>query len=59
MARLNAEFRKILALPDISAKIAEIGGEVKAGTPEQMSAWLASSMEEWGKVIRAADIKLD
>jgi tripartite-type tricarboxylate transporter receptor subunit TctC len=59
VARLNAEFRKILALPDISAKIAEIGGEVKAGTPEQMSAWLASSMEEWGKVIRAADIKLD
>jgi tripartite-type tricarboxylate transporter receptor subunit TctC len=59
VARLNAEFRKILALPDISAKIAEIGGEVKAGTPEEMSAWLTASMEEWGKVIRAADIKLD
>jgi tripartite-type tricarboxylate transporter receptor subunit TctC len=59
VARLNAEFHKILALPDISAKIAEIGGEVKAGTPEQMTAWLAKSMEDWGKVIREADIKLD
>jgi tripartite-type tricarboxylate transporter receptor subunit TctC len=59
VARLNAEFRKVLALPDVSAKITEIGGEVKAGTPEQMAAWLATSMEEWGKVIREADIKLD
>jgi tripartite-type tricarboxylate transporter receptor subunit TctC len=59
VARLNAEFHKILAMPDISAKIAEIGGEVKAGTPEQMAAWLTQSMNEWGKVIREADIKLD
>jgi tripartite-type tricarboxylate transporter receptor subunit TctC len=59
VARLNAEFHKILAMPDISAKIAEIGGEVKAGTPEQMTAWLTKSMDEWGKVIREADIKLD
>jgi tripartite-type tricarboxylate transporter receptor subunit TctC len=59
VARLNAEFHKILAMPDISAKIVEIGGEVKAGTPEQMTAWLTKSMEDWGKVIREADIKLD
>jgi tripartite-type tricarboxylate transporter receptor subunit TctC len=59
VARLNAEFHKILAMPDISAKITEIGGEVKAGTPEQMTAWLNKSMEDWGKVIREADIKLD
>jgi tripartite-type tricarboxylate transporter receptor subunit TctC len=59
VARLNAEFRKILAMPDISAKITEIGGEAKAGTPEEMAAWLSQSMDEWGKVIREADIKLD
>jgi tripartite-type tricarboxylate transporter receptor subunit TctC len=59
VARLNAEFRKVLALPDISAKITELGGEVKAGTPEQMAAWLAKSMEDWGKVINEAGIKLD
>ena len=33
VARLNAEFRKVLAMPDIGAKITELGGEVKAGSP--------------------------
>jgi tripartite-type tricarboxylate transporter receptor subunit TctC len=59
VSRLNAEFRKVLAMPDIAAKIGELGGEVKAGAPEDMSKWMAQAIIDWGKVVQDADIKLD
>ncbi len=57
--RLNAEFRKVLAMPDIAAKIAELGGEVKAGSPDDMAKWMSQAIVDWGKVVQEADIKLD
>ena len=37
-ARLNAEIKKILAMPEIANKIVELGGEVRTDTPEQFGA---------------------
>jgi tripartite-type tricarboxylate transporter receptor subunit TctC len=57
IARLNAEIGKILDTPELKAKIAEQGGEVRAGTPEAMAAWLKDSTKRWGDIIREAGIK--
>jgi tripartite-type tricarboxylate transporter receptor subunit TctC len=59
VARLNQEIRKVLAMPDIAAKIAELGGEVKAGSPDDMAKWMSQAIVDWGKVVQEADIKLD
>jgi tripartite-type tricarboxylate transporter receptor subunit TctC len=59
VARLNAEFLKVLAMPDIAAKIGDLGGEVKAGSPDDMTKWMSQAIVDWGKVVQEADIKLD
>ncbi|MET0907293.1 MAG: tripartite tricarboxylate transporter substrate binding protein [Tardiphaga sp.] len=57
IARLNAEIGKILDTPELKAKIAEQGGEVRAGSPEAMATWLKDSTKRWGDIIREAGIK--
>ncbi|WGD30982.1 tripartite tricarboxylate transporter substrate binding protein [Ancylobacter sp. WKF20] len=57
VARLNAELNKILAMPDIKEKIAEQGGSVRPGSPENVKTWLATNIKSWGDIVRAADIK--
>jgi tripartite-type tricarboxylate transporter receptor subunit TctC len=57
IARLNAEIGKILETPELKAKIAEQGGEVRAGTPDAMATWLKDSTKRWGDIIREAGIK--
>jgi len=59
VAKLNAELRKILAMPDISAKITELGGDVRTGTPEEFSAWLTKAIAEWGEVVKAENIQIE
>jgi len=57
VARLNSEVRKILAEPDIAQKIAEQGGTVKFGSPDEFKTWLADSIKSWGAVVRENDIR--
>jgi tripartite-type tricarboxylate transporter receptor subunit TctC len=59
VARLNAELRKILAMPEIAKKISDLGGEVRAGSPEEFGAWMKTNIASWGAVVREAGIKLE
>lgn len=56
--RLNAELQKILAMPDVQAKIAEQGGSVRPGSPDDFKNWLDTNIESYGNVIREAGIKV-
>jgi tripartite-type tricarboxylate transporter receptor subunit TctC len=59
-ARLNDEIRKILAMPDISRKITELGGDVRtSATPAEFGGWLGKAIEEWGAVVKAEGIQVD
>jgi tripartite-type tricarboxylate transporter receptor subunit TctC len=58
-ARLNAEIKKILAMPEISKKIVDLGGEVRTDTPDQFSAWIAKAIADWGAVVKAEGIQVD
>ena len=57
--RLNAELRKVLAIPEISKKITELGGDVRTSSPQEFGGWLTKSIAEWGEIIRAENIQLD
>lgn len=59
VARLNSEIRKILATPEVSKKIVELGGELKDGTPEDLSKFVTSAIAQWGEVIKAEGLSLD
>ena len=57
IATLNKEINAILATPEIKQKFANIGGTAIGGTPEEYGKFVASEIEKWGKVIKAANIK--
>ena len=58
--RLNSEIQRIIALPDIKARLeATVGGDVRGGTPEEMRTMLAGQVAKWSKVVRDANIKTD
>ncbi len=59
IARLNAESAKVLALPDVKSRFAELGLETVASTPAQFDQWIKTEIERWGRVIRAQKITLE
>lgn len=59
VARMNAEVVRLVVLPDMKEKLAGLGVEASAFTPEQFAAFNRSEYERWGRIVRAANIKLD
>lgn len=60
IARLNAEFAKALADPEVVARIEKIGGEpLPAGRPEDVDAMLAGEFERWTKLVQATGMRLE
>ncbi len=54
--RLNAEFRKILAMPHVKKRLAELGSTARASSPEEMTARVSSQIARWRTVIDTAGI---
>lgn len=59
IVKLNAEFAKILAAPDIKERFTGLGMEAVGGTPESFAAFLRAETEKWAKVVKAANIKAE
>lgn len=56
--RLNAELNKILAMPDISKRIQDLGGEVKAGSAAALAKWIETNTASYATIIKEAGIKV-
>ena len=52
IVRLNSELNRVLAAPDVRARIAELGADPAGGTPEQFAAFISGEMARWGKLIK-------
>ena len=59
VARLNAEIVKVIALPDTRERLAALGAEPSAFSADEFAAFNRSELERWGRIVRAANIKLD
>jgi len=57
--RLNAEFLRILALPELRSTFAAQGLEAAGGSPEQFAADIASELQRWTPVVKSLGIKLE
>ena len=57
--KLNGEINAGLADPKIKARFASLGGTVLPGSPEDFGKLIRDETEKWGKVIRAANIKVE
>jgi tripartite-type tricarboxylate transporter receptor subunit TctC len=59
VAKLYAETMKSLARPDIQKKLQDLGGEPGTLTSEQFGAMNKADFERFGKLVKAAGIKLE
>jgi len=57
--RLNVDTGKVLAMPDVNARLTGLGYEVAGTTPEQLSAYMRSEIQKWGKVVKATNVRAD
>jgi tripartite-type tricarboxylate transporter receptor subunit TctC len=59
IAKLNAEFNKALANPELRKKLGDEGADAASGTPEQFAALIKDEIPRWGKVVKESGAKVD
>ncbi len=57
--RLSAELTRVLALPDVQARIKGLGGEINTLSIDQFAAMNRAEFERYGKLVRDANIKAE
>ena len=55
--QLNAQLNQSLRSPELSAALNKLGIEPQIGTPKEFAAFLASEMQKWPPLLRAAGLK--
>ena len=59
IARLHVEIEKVLAVPELKARLASFGQEPAVMGPEEFGVHIRSELQRWAKVVRDAGIKPD
>jgi len=57
--KLHLEIVKVLALPEVRAKLADLGMEVIGNSPEEFAAVIKSEIPKWAKLLKDSGIKVD
>jgi tripartite-type tricarboxylate transporter receptor subunit TctC len=56
---LNKAINAILADPKMKARLVDLGGTVLSGSPGDFGKLIAEETEKWGKVVKAAGVKVE
>lgn len=59
VTRLNAEFVKVLAMPDVKKRLMDNGIDAVSNTPQQFAAYIRGETAKWASVIKDANVKVD
>lgn len=59
VAKIHADIARIVARPDVRARLAELGSEPVEKTPAEFADWLREQTDYWAKVVRDNAIKLE
>jgi tripartite-type tricarboxylate transporter receptor subunit TctC len=57
IAKVNADLKRVLAMPEVVTRIESIGNEVVASSPEEASRALAADAEKWTRLVKERNIK--
>lgn len=58
-ARLSQELQRVLAQPEVRARLHEAGAEPAPNSPEAFGRVLSAELAKWTKVVRSANIQAD
>jgi len=59
IAMLHREIDKVMADPEVAQKMAALGFEKIAGTPDEFARRIRADIPKWAKVIQTANIRID
>ena len=57
--RLNAAYIKAIGDREMVQRFTDLGAQLIPSTPEEMTAYVKSEIEKWGRAVRAGNISLD
>ena len=57
VTKIHGDAVRAIGNPDVRKRLAEDGAELVGDTPEQVSAFLKSEIEKWGKAVRTSGAK--
>lgn len=59
MSKLAAALKHALESPEVKARIAQLGGEIQIGSPEQAKKFIEQQVNLWGRVIKERNISTE
>jgi tripartite-type tricarboxylate transporter receptor subunit TctC len=59
VSKLAAAFQRALETPEVSQRVAQLGGEMQRTTPDQAQAFIEQQINLWGRVVRERKIGVD
>jgi tripartite-type tricarboxylate transporter receptor subunit TctC len=57
--KINADVNEALRQPEIQDRLRNLSAEIFGGSREKAAAYMREEVERWGKVIKAANVKLE
>jgi tripartite-type tricarboxylate transporter receptor subunit TctC len=57
--RVSAAFRQAMNAPEVKARIAQLGGEIRASAPPETQKFVSEQAQMWSKLIAARGIKAE
>ncbi len=59
IVRFDGEAQKVLATQEVKERLLAVGGFVQAGGPAEFAERIRSDVSKWGKVARAANVRIE
>jgi tripartite-type tricarboxylate transporter receptor subunit TctC len=59
VTKLNAEIARMIADPPFAKRLIDLGSEPQSSSPAELEAYMRKESERWGRVIRAANLKIE
>lgn len=58
VGKISADFQRVLAMPDVRARLEALAMEVQRGTAEELAQVMRTDTEKWGRLIKERGIRL-
>jgi tripartite-type tricarboxylate transporter receptor subunit TctC len=56
VAKLAAAFQHALETPEVKARVAQLGGDIQKGSPDEAKKFIEQQIQQWSRIIKERGI---